>query len=65
MKTAKTSKGETIDASATSPKEAICPYCGGTVKLRSRRAMNNQKVSYFWRHGNNKNPNCSGRRRPI
>jgi hypothetical protein len=65
MKTAQTVDGKTIIASKTAPKEAVCPYCGGILVLRSRRTMNGEKASYYWRHQNNKNPNCSGRARPV
>ncbi len=65
MKTAQTVDGKQIKASVAAPKEAICPFCGGELTLRSRRTMNNGKVSYFWRHQNNTNPDCSARRRPV
>ena len=65
MKYAQTVKGDPILATPEAPKEAICPSCGGTVTLRSRKTMNNGGKSYFWRHRNNKNPNCQARQRPI
>jgi hypothetical protein len=65
MKTAKTPTGQIIEASPDAPKVAICPYCGGKLTLRSRRPMNNGKVTYFWRHRGNKNVNCTARKRPV
>ncbi|MCB9420255.1 MAG: hypothetical protein H6667_10635 [Ardenticatenaceae bacterium] len=65
MKTAKTKDGKLITASETAPEEAICPYCGGAVTLRSRSTMNGGKKSYYWRHLNNQNRNCSGRYRVV
>jgi hypothetical protein len=65
MKLAQTPDGKLVEATVAAPKEAICPHCGGTLKLRSRRAMNNGKASYYWRHRSNQNRNCSGRQRPI
>ncbi len=65
MKIANTSSGKPIEASPNAPKEAICPFCGGSLTLRSRRPMNNGKTTYFWRHRSNKNRNCIARRRPV
>jgi hypothetical protein len=65
VKTAKTKDGKAITASKAAPDEAICPYCGGMVTLRSRRTMNGGAKSYYWRHRNNQNRNCSGRSRVI
>ncbi len=63
MKTALTSDGKQIEASADAPEEAICPHCGGVVLLRGRRVMGTDKKSYFWRHTPGANPDCPGRSR--
>lgn len=65
MKIANTPNGQPIEASPAAPREAICPYCGGKLILRSRRTMNNGKATYFWRHHSNMNSNCAARRRPV
>jgi hypothetical protein len=46
MKLAQTLEGKLIEAAAEAPKQAICPCCGGIVRLRSRRTMGNGKVVY-------------------
>ena len=63
MDIAKTTAGAQVTASNNAPKEAICPYCGGVVTLRSRKLMGNQGRSYYWRHRDNENRNCPGRSR--
>jgi hypothetical protein len=65
MKFAESADGKRIEASPQAPEEAICPDCGGKLTLRSRRTMNNGKVTYFWRHRGNKNRYCTARRRPV
>jgi hypothetical protein len=65
MKVAQTVDGKKVVASASAPKEAVCPCCGGRLTLRSRRTMNNGQRTYFWRHRSNHNTNCSARNRPI
>ncbi len=45
MKIANSNTGQPVLASASSPKQAICPDCGGILTLRSRRPMKNGKVS--------------------
>lgn len=35
-------EGQSVQASAGSPEEAICPACGGAVRKRKRRAMDGQ-----------------------
>ena len=65
MKVACTSNGEQITASPKAPRQAICPVCGGTLNLRSRKTMNNGQKTYFWRHLSNRNTQCSARTRPI
>ncbi|MCP5096006.1 MAG: hypothetical protein GY943_10670 [Chloroflexi bacterium] len=65
MKIAQTQDGKTVDATPNAPKTAVCPHCGGLLTLRSRRAMNRGKTSYFWRHLRNQNSHCRGRRRPV
>lgn len=56
-------KQERLEASPTAPLTALCPDCGGPVRLRSRRQMSGVK-SYFWRHLANRNHDCPGRARP-
>jgi len=64
MKVALTSDGgESIQAWASAPKEARCPYCGGVVILRGRRLMNSEEKTYFWRHRDNTHLDCPGRAR--
>lgn len=65
MKTAQTEKGESVLASATAPRQALCRYCGGEVILRHRHRMNNQGVVYYWRHRSNRNLKCTARTRPV
>ncbi|MCP4425075.1 MAG: hypothetical protein GY803_11315 [Chloroflexi bacterium] len=65
MKIAQTPEGQTVKAEAASPKQAICPRCGGRLSLRSRRVMGNDKKTYFWRHQGNMNRHCSARRQPV
>jgi hypothetical protein len=65
VKLAKIKDDKLIEASESAPQEAICPYCGGEVTLRSRRTMNGGEKSYYWRHLNNQNRNCSGRTRMV
>ena len=65
MKIAENKRGEQIIATSSAPKEARCPYCGGILNLRSRRTMNNGEVTYYWRHGSNRDVRCSARRRPM
>lgn len=65
VKIANTPEGTTVEANENAPNTAVCPYCKGTLTLRSRRAMNNGQRSYFWRHGRNQNHDCQGRRRPV
>jgi hypothetical protein len=65
VKTAKTKDGKLVTASETASEEAICPHCGGTVTLRSRRTMNGGEKSYYWRHLSNQNRHCSGRSRVV
>lgn len=65
MKKALALDGKLIEAEASSPAEARCPYCRGTMILRQRRLMDRRKVTYFWRHLDNRNLYCSGRARPV
>lgn len=65
MKVAQIPTGEQIIAEAAAPLKAICPHCGGVVILRSRRPMNNGKVTYYWRHSSNSNRDCVARNRPA
>ena len=65
MKIAQTQDGQTIEATATAPKQAICPRCGGRLVLRGRRIMGNDEKTYFWRHQRNQNRHCSARSHPI
>ena len=65
MKIAQTVDGNSVEATASAPKEAICPYCHGKLSLRSRRTMNNGHRTYFWRHRSNKNRHCTARNRPF
>lgn len=65
MKRAISLNGKLINASETAPPVAICRYCGGKTKLRSRRRMIEEGVTYFWRHQPNVNLGCQGRRTPI
>ena len=50
MKTAVTSNGKPLVAAIGAPAHAICPKCGGLVKLRVRRLMANSGNTYYWRH---------------
>lgn len=52
-----------LEASATAPDKATCPHCEGWVHLRRRRLMNDGGYAYFWRHGDNKDKACIGRRK--
>ncbi|MCP5095934.1 MAG: hypothetical protein GY943_10310 [Chloroflexi bacterium] len=63
MKQAITVDGRLLIASDDAPSEAVCPHCGGTVRLRRRRRMNNEGTSYFWRHLSNTNQDCRARSR--
>lgn len=65
MKKALALDGKLIEAEASSPAVARCPYCSGTMVLRQRRLMDRKKVTYFWRHLDNRNLYCSGRARPV
>ncbi|MGH2538652.1 MAG: hypothetical protein ACRDHL_14785 [Candidatus Promineifilaceae bacterium] len=65
MKIAKSSDGTQLVANATAPHQAVCPICGGTLTLRSRRTMDNGKRVYYWRHRGNHNPHCTARNRPF
>ncbi|MFN2190459.1 MAG: hypothetical protein ACK2T3_16975 [Candidatus Promineifilaceae bacterium] len=65
MKVACTASGEQITANPTAPRQAVCPVCGGTLILRSRKTMNNGQKTFFWRHRSNRNTHCSARNRPI
>lgn len=65
MQLAQTLDGEKIAATAQAPKEAICPYCGGELILRSRKGMNNGKSTYYWRHHSNQNRHCSARYKAV
>ena len=65
MKVACTTSGEQIIANPSAPPEAVCPVCGGTLILRSRKTMDNGRKTYFWRHLSNRNTHCSARNRPI
>jgi DNA-directed RNA polymerase subunit RPC12/RpoP len=64
MKTAHTSEGQAIEASATAPKEAVCPYCGGRLLLRGRKLMGDDQRVYYWRHQGNRNRDCNARKHP-
>ena len=63
MKIARTTEGKEIIATAGAPERAVCPYCGGVLVLRGRRTMNKGEYAYYWRHLNNNNRHCSGRKR--
>ncbi len=65
MKIAQSQDGKTIQATMNAPKTAVCPQCGGILTLRSRRAMNNSHIAYFWRHRSNQNQPCRARKRPF
>ena len=65
MKVAQTVEGKEITANPSAPSKAVCPICGGTLTLRSRKTMNNGGKTFFWRHQGNHNPHCSARNRPI
>jgi|GEM_PF-1740394 len=65
MKTAHLPDGTPITANSNAPTEAICPYCGAVLSLRSRLLMNSTERTYFWRHLGNSNPDCIGRKRPL
>jgi len=65
MKVAQTRDGKQIVAAPTAPDKAVCPACGGTLILRSRRTMGNGNKTYYWRHRSNRNRNCSARNRPY
>jgi len=65
MKIATTQNGKPVMATANSPKQAICPDCGGVLTLRSRQPMKNGTVVYYWRHQSNENRHCKARTRPF
>ena len=65
MKTAQDKNGNLIEAGENAAKTAVCPHCNGVLTLRSRRAMNNGKVTYFWRHASNQNRHCRARQNPV
>ena len=54
MKTAVSSTGRSVTASNTSPSEALCPKCKGSVVLRVRKLMANGGNAYYWQHRNGK-----------
>ena len=60
--------GRLVQAAPTSPDEATCPTCGGTVHRRKRRTMGGG-VTYFYRHEAGEGEDCppqstpAGRRR--
>jgi len=64
MKTAVTSHGEPVLAGPDAPESALCPYCGGPLRLRQRRTMDNH-LTYFWRHQDNHHLHCQKRSTPI
>ena len=51
MKFALDAAGKSVTANANAPVEAICPACGGRVKLRKRKLMGGGRT-YYWRHQN-------------
>lgn len=53
MKSARTSQGNLVVATATAPERAHCPICGGVVMLRTRKLMANGGTIYYWRHEDN------------
>jgi DNA-directed RNA polymerase subunit RPC12/RpoP len=54
-----------IEASAQAPAQARCPHCGAPVILRRRQPGNrSQEMTYFWRHQDHANPDCSARFSP-
>ncbi|MEW5988927.1 MAG: hypothetical protein AB1791_20065 [Chloroflexota bacterium] len=65
MKTAQTTDGKLVEATAAAPLQAICPRCGGLLTLRHRRTMDNGTMTYFWRHSSNVNRHCSARNGPL
>jgi predicted RNA-binding Zn-ribbon protein involved in translation (DUF1610 family) len=65
MKQALDSSGRLIEASAQAPAQARCPHCGAAVILRRRQpGARSQNVTYFWRHQDHANPDCSARFSP-
>ena len=66
MKIAINQARETITAEANAPGKAICPFCGATVILRTRRQLVQVGgVTYFWRHENHINRRCPARKPSI
>lgn len=66
MKIATNQTRETILAEANAPEKAICPYCKGTVILRTRRRSDQTgAVTYFWRHENHTNLWCPARFKAV
>jgi hypothetical protein len=65
MKIASLENGARIEASITAPEQAKCPHCECVVVLRHRRRMNNEGVTFYWRHPNNQKTFCRARKRPI
>lgn len=53
-----------MPAAADAPTQAVCPDCGGVVMRRCRRSMDG-KMTYFWRHRDNRDRRCRGRKRPF
>jgi len=64
MRIAHDPQGEPIEASAQAPLEAKCPFCGGSVTLRSRKAMGSRELTHFWRHVRLTDFDCPGRSSP-
>lgn len=66
MKIAFTTASRPIKAAPDAPTKAVCPQCGGTVTLRHRKRMNNEGISYFWRHSDNhQGHRCRARTSPV
>ena len=61
MQSAVTIEGSLIGACANAPTTALCPRCGGVVVLRRRRRSHDGGVTYFWRHQDHENRNCTAR----
>jgi hypothetical protein len=61
MDYAKNEAGQRVKAEAGAPKQALCPFCGGDVVLRSRRGYPQHDVTYFWRHRDNASLDCPTR----
>lgn len=56
--------GKLVVAGPDAPEEALCPDCGGKVRVRHRARMDGE-TTYFYRHIQGEGKNCPRRYRPT